>query len=519
MCLLLAYFSEVTAETRRYRLSWREDPATSMVIGFEWKSGERPMVVFDDEDHGSYTAAYQFRQQPDEVVMAKGVMRTCFVRLKNLRPGTVYYFLVVDSEGQSRPLSFETAPNRPSQRLSLIAGGDSRNHRSAAQAANRLVSRLRPHAVLFGGDMTAGDTPAEWRDWLDDWQLTISRDGRCYPIIAARGNHESSNQSLIEMLDLPTEGNYYAFNLGGSLLRTYTLNSLAPADGAQRQWLEQDLRRHTATTWRIAQYHHAMRPHTMQKPERDDLARLWAPLFFQHKVQLAIESDSHVAKITWPIIPARSNGQQGFVRDDQRGTVYIGEGCWGAPLRSNDDDKRWTRASGSFNQFKWIWIDQNQIEIRTLVIDRSHGETEVNPARRFTVPPGVQLWETDGTRVVTVNQRPANQQVASADNRPAPQTTRPAIPVRVPPPPVQPQRVRPNSDWRVKLDFELAQSGAVDIIVIDERMREFFRHQSPVMGAGPYSEWLQLPEIPRGAHFQLLLKSSGQIIARYELVN
>ena len=489
-----------------------------MVIGFEWRSGERPMVVYDEENHGSYVAAYRFRQNPDEVVMAKQVMRTCFVRLKNLKPATVYHFLVVDSEGQSRPLSFETAPSRPDQRLSLVAGGDSRNFRSAAQAANRIVSRLRPHAVLFGGDMTAGDTAAEWADWLDDWQLTISRDGRCYPIIAARGNHESSNQTLVELLDLPHSENYYALSLGGNLVRTYTLNSLAPADGAQRQWLEQDLRRHTATTWRIAQYHHAMRPHTMQKPERDDLVRLWAPLFFQHKVQLAIESDSHVAKITWPIIPARGNGQQGFVRDDQRGTVYIGEGCWGAPLRSNDDDKSWTRASGSFNQFKWIWIDQNRMEIRTVVVDRTHGQNEVHPIRRFEVPSGIQLWETNNTKVVTINHRQIGA-VASSGSAPPAETSRPAIPVRVPSAPVRPERVRPNAEWRVKLNFELAQSGPVDIIIIDERMREFFRHQSPVMGAGPYNEWLQLPEIPRGANFQLLLKSRGQIIARYELVN
>lgn len=520
-------FLPLDGETSRYRLSWRDDPSTTMVIGFHWVSGQAPLVLYDTERHGDYAAAYRYRQSPDRTVNAKGVMRTCFVRLRNLEPGTVYHFLVVDSEGQSRPLSFETAPARSDGRLSLISGGDSRNNRSAAQAANRMVSRLRPHAILFSGDMTANDTPGEWADWLDDWQLTISHDGRCYPILPARGNHEMTNQSLFELFDLPSPDNYYALSMGGNLLRVYTLNTLAPTEGTQKSWFEQDLIRHGSATWRIAQYHHAMRPHTRMKPERNDLVRAWAPLFSQHKVQLAIEGDSHVAKITWPITPRRT-GREGFIRDDQNGTVYIGEGCWGAPLRDNDDDKPWTRASGSFNQMKWLWIDRNRIEIRTVVIDASRGLSEVEPTNRFAVPGGVKLWQPEGNQIITI-EKPQEDVATIRPPRPRP-SAGPASSSGTPisatnnPPPFRPaappviSRVRPDSEWRVKLEFTLANNGPVDIIIIDERMREFFRRRSPVMGAGPYDEWLQLPEIPRGANFMLVLKSGREVIGRWELV-
>ncbi|MEM6397941.1 MAG: metallophosphoesterase family protein [Bacteroidota bacterium] len=520
--------SLLQAETGRYRLSWRDDPATSMVIGFHWMSGQSPLVLYDTENHGNYAAAYRYRQAPDKTVMAKGNMRTCFVRLRNLDPGTVYHFLVVDSEGQSRPLSFETVPARSDRRLSLISGGDSRNNRAAAQAANKMVSRLRPHAVLFSGDMTAHDAAGEWAAWLDDWQLTISHDGRCYPIVTARGNHEMSNESLVELFDLPSPDNYYALSMGGNLLRVYTLNTLAPTEGTQKSWLEQDLIRSSSATWRIAQYHHAMRPHTIMKPERNDLVKAWAPLFNRHKVQLAIEGDSHVAKITWPISPKRS-GQEGFVRDDENGTVYIGEGCWGAPLRTNNDDKPWTRASGSFNQMKWLWIDRNRIEIRTVVVDASRGQAEVDATNRFSVPGGIKLWKPEGDRVISI-EKPEPASVAIKPQVPVPSSAGPATssgtPVAVTndPPPFRPaapppiSKVRPDSDWRVKLEFTLPENGPIDIIVIDERMREFFRKKSPVMGAGPYDEWLQLPEIPRGAQFMLVLKAGRQVIGRWELV-
>ena len=63
-----------------------------------------------------------------------------------------------------------------------------------------------------------------------------------------------------------------------------------------------------------------------------------------------MESDAHLVKSTWPIRPSTdADNEEGFIRDDKNGTVYVGEGCWGAPLRGADDNKSWTRDSDSFN--------------------------------------------------------------------------------------------------------------------------------------------------------------------------
>ena len=391
-----------SAVTGRYRITWQDDPATTMVIGWDQISGHSPIVYLDEYDYGQEFSRYRFSKPAERLTNAKG-MNNHFVNLRGLKPNTTYYFVIRDSEGISRRLSFQTAPNYQEARLSIIAGGDSRNNREARQDANSLVGKLRPHLVLFNGDMTDGDTPQEWKEWFDDWQLTISPDGHVTPIVVARGNHEASNESLVDLFNVRSETMYYALTFCGGLLRIYTLNSLIPAGGNQRDWLERDLGAHTDIPWKIAQYHHTMRPHTSRKPENNELYVNWAPLFYGYKVNLVMESDAHVVKTTWPIKP--SSGPQsfeGFERDDVNGTVYAGEGGWGAPLRDNNDDKPWTRNSGSFNQFKWIFVDQYKIEVRVVRTDGANRVRPVDPRDIFTIPYGLAIWNPSQGDVVTI---------------------------------------------------------------------------------------------------------------------
>jgi len=174
----------------------------------------------------------------------------------------------------------------------------------------------------------------------------------------------------------------YALNLGGDLLRIYTLNSMIAAGGNQRNWLENDLSQNTQMRWKMA--------------------------FYQYGVDLVCESDAHVVKTTYPIRPSRESGSdEGFIRDDERGTVYVGEGCWGAPLRRNNDDKKWTRASGSFNQFKWIFIDLDGIEVRTIKVDNAEEVASVDVNNIFSEPAGLDVWSPSTGRVLRINHKPA----------------------------------------------------------------------------------------------------------------
>ncbi len=404
--LLLSFFSLcVFANTSKYRLSLRADPATTIVIGWDQTSGSNPVVHYGTTDQGTNYSAYLNSKTPDRSESYRG-MNNHFARLTGLQPNTYYYFVIRDSQGTSQRMYFKTAPNNANERLSFIAGGDSRNNRTPRQNANKLVSKLKPTAVLFGGDMTDNDTNAQWIEWFEDWQYTKSGDGRMYPIVATRGNHEGSNDVIYNLFDVPSSNVYYALNFGGNLVRSYTLNTEMSISGSQTSWLSNDLSgAGSNVTWRLAQYHKPMRPHVASKSEGNNQYNYWSGLFYDHKVQLVIECDAHTVKTTWPVRPSTGSGSdEGFIRDDANGTVYAGEGCWGAPTRSNDDNKNWTRNSGSFNQFKWIFVDQSKIEVRTIKVDNASSVGEVSNSNPFQIPNNLDVWNPSNGSVVTINQ-------------------------------------------------------------------------------------------------------------------
>lgn len=400
--ILLAFSAQLFSSNTRYRIMFREDPSTSMVIGWDQTSGSNPVVHYDVVDHGTNTSAYAFSKTVDRSSSYKGMTNT-FARLTGLTPNTAYFFVIEDSQGISQRFWFKTCPNSANERLSFVAGGDSRNNATPRRNANKLVAKLRPHAVFFGGDMTNGDSNSEWLEWMDDWQLTIGSDGRMIPIVAARGNHEGSNNSIYNLFDVPSTDVYYALTFGGNLIRSYTLNSEISISGNQTTWLTSDLAANPNVVWKMAQYHKPMRPHVSSKSEGNSQYSSWATPFYNNNVKLVIECDAHTVKTTWPVVPTTGSGNdEGFIRDDANGTVYAGEGCWGAPLRSNNDSKSWTRASGQFNQFKWIFVDNNKIEMRTIKVDNADQVGTVNDSDIFTAPSNLDVWNPSSGSVVTI---------------------------------------------------------------------------------------------------------------------
>ena len=149
------------AGTARYRACWRDTPATTMVIGWDQVDGSNPTLYYDTADHGTNTGAYAFSQTPDRVVSYKG-MDNRFVRLAGLTADTTYYFVIADSNSTSARMKFRTAPDDDSP-FTLIAGGDSRNNWDVRIDANRMAAKLKPLFIMFGGDMTSGDTSSEWQ--------------------------------------------------------------------------------------------------------------------------------------------------------------------------------------------------------------------------------------------------------------------------------------------------------------------------------------------------------------------
>ena len=82
--------------------------------------------------------------------------------------------------------------------------------------------------------------------------------------------------------------------------------------------------------------------------------------------------------------------------------MYVGEGCWGAPLRINNDNKSWTRDSGKFNQIKWIFVSKSKIECRTLIVENSKDVKEVLNSNTFEIPENLKIWNPKNGAVVEI---------------------------------------------------------------------------------------------------------------------
>lgn len=398
--------TSATATTDKYRLIWNRSPESSITVAWCQQDGDGAKVYYREAGSGAVTKSHGIDRETSHLGL-----ESRFARLTGLKPDTAYQFVITDSNSASRRLSFKTASAGEAS-FSFVAGGDSRNHRDARRAANRTVSKLRPLFVCFGGDMISKPVAKEWEAWLDDWQLTTGEDGHMVPIIAARGNHEGKSD-IHSFFDTPIPDDYYAVDFGGGFLRVYTLNTNIVRTGSQGRWLAGDLAANAAARWKVAHYHHPFRPHQSGKAEQHAQYNAWAPLFYEHGLDLAIECDSHVVKRTWPVRPSNGPGSdEGFIRDDAFGTTFIGEGCWGAPLRRNDDDKQWTRASASFNQVNWICVTPEKLFSRTVKVASADGAESVDPANPFELPKGMEIWEPESGAVVTLMAR-------GKDGRPA----------------------------------------------------------------------------------------------------
>lgn len=404
LTLLCLVPSLVDAASDKFRVVWQENPDSEAKVIWDQVSGSAPIIHFGKLDHGQNAASYERSQTPESEVLYKG-MANNYATLTGLEADTNYYFVVQDSEGVSSRYYFRTAPDTKKP-FKFIQGGDSRNNRSVRQDGNLLVAKLRPLFVSFGGDMINSGSDVEWQNWLDDWQVSFASDGRIFPIVPIRGNHETADD-MPKVFGINNSAAYYKMNVADNLFSLYLLNSEIDTNGAQKSWLSADLEANSGlVTFLSASYHKPMRPHVSSKSEGDAVYDSWSQLFYDYKFDLLAENDSHCVKRTVRVKPSIEVGSdEGFIAADD-GFVLIGEGGWGAPLRSADDTKNWTLDSGSFNSFDLVNVYLDKMEVRTIHLGGATATgslTELDDVSQL--PAGLNVWQAAGGAVMQVNSR------------------------------------------------------------------------------------------------------------------
>ncbi|MCH2023683.1 MAG: T9SS type A sorting domain-containing protein [Saprospiraceae bacterium] len=419
--VFILFSIQLFSQSKWVRATYRDDPSTTISLGW---SGSIGILYYDTIDHGTNYTAYTMSQTVDRSTTHKGTNHY-FVRLTNLQPGTIYYFVIESGGTTTMRYKFQTLSDEPDHPISFISGGDSRKDlsvlgigdpscwgngcRQTRRDLNTIIARVRPDFIAFTGDYIRNydvifivDSEDDWEEWFHDFNYTIAADGRVTPMIHSLGNHEDAID-LDRMFDVPNTDIYYATNFGGNLFRLYTLNSETDActDVIQKNWFINDLQQHNTPSntpyWKIVQYHQPMVPHA-EYSARTDLIDCWSPHFLTYGVRLACESHTHVLKTTYPLKydAAATSSYNGLVRDDSLGSVFIGDGAWGAPPRPTyapitDVTQDVERTSGYFH----VNVNKSRIQIKSVVPypdSMVNVPTLTDDEQGTLLPDGVPLW-------------------------------------------------------------------------------------------------------------------------------
>jgi hypothetical protein len=418
--ILLAFATGVMAGTQYYRAVFRDDPSTT--IDIEWSpsgTSTSPTVYYDIVGHGTTYASYAYNHGVDRSQSQYSITNE-FSRLTGLTPNTIYYFVIHDASGTSAMMNFKTLPDNSSSEISFVSCGDSRTSLPTSSTntdrANNftLIGKIRPDFATFNGDFiyegTSGETTTNWEAWLTDWQNTLGSIGHIVPLIPVMGNHEGSTD-MYDFFDVPISNAYDALQIGGNLLRLYSLNSElsgeAVCDATEKSWLSNDLALYTGTAsepyWKFAHYHEPFVPHANYSAFTT-LSACWAPLFLTYKMNLCCEAHAHCLAISYPIVQSTATGSDhGFIKDTVNGTVYMGEGGTGAPLYSvytyynSTHAYNWTRCDTSMFGMEYVCMNNQEIDIRIVeeVNVSSVGQVAITDPE-CTLPSGISIWKPSG---------------------------------------------------------------------------------------------------------------------------
>lgn len=298
-----------------------------------------------------------------EGLESKGNRLVHSMLLANLTANTAYYFSLEYYHGVMTPVQwFQTLPETGTELpVVFISGGDAGNTPQAYTMTQR-AGEQNPLVAFVGGDIAYDDAlPSCYQAWdlfLSQWAAYMtSSNGRLVPMVLTVGNHDVGQDSqsyrnvtigpagpmyfsyfpqhfardlqgnvVYDVPEIASRKSYFYHHLGSAVMLSLDSAYVVSMDGEQLVWLEATLEA-LAPTYpvRFVTYHVPLYP---SSPSLDlsivPVAlgiKYWVPIFDQYSVMTVFENHVHSFKRTNPLSCSLSS---------PAGTVYVGDGQWGA---------------------------------------------------------------------------------------------------------------------------------------------------------------------------------------------
>ncbi len=335
--LFFALFAgPLAAEIAALYLSWYGDPTTTMAIQWHTPLTEKSDRVELQEFGGPWRSTTGSHLKLGDRLVHK-------LLLTHLTPDTEYSFRL---DADPAIYKFRTAPKILDKPLLFCIGGDLYEMPELFGKMCRTVRAKDPLFVVIGGDIAYAINShpfpccliakKQWFSFLGRWkEEMMTEDGRLIPFLVVPGNHDLlpiNSELFFALFAFPEKHLYRAVDFGAYLsLILLDSGHFEQLDGAQTEWLESALGQRRDVPFQFAVYHVAAYPSVFYAntgKTSEQIRTHWCPLFDRYNLQAAFEHHNHAYKRT---VPIRGN------KADERGVVYLGDGCWGAlPRRSHD---------------------------------------------------------------------------------------------------------------------------------------------------------------------------------------
>ncbi len=364
-------------------LTWQGDPTTTMTV--HWLSRGEAEVDEIAWTPGGPDGSDAWRRATGTrhpLPHSDRVVHT--VELTGLDPDGDYRFRI---EGGADVHAFRTMPADASEPITFIAGGDIYKETFDTTMYD-VAAAQDPMFAIIGGDIAYDNGEpsrvGRWFRLLDAWNRhMVTSDGRLVPMVVAIGNHEvlgrydqTPDKAPFFYSLFPWPGGTGCNVLDfGQYMSVIALDSAHthPVAGAQTRWLQRTLAERVRMSHLFVVYHVAAYPSV--RSYDGSVCRLirkhWVPLFEQYGVDIVFENHEHAYKRT-PLI------RNGAV--DPEGVLYLGDGAWGASLRSVHPPRE-------------TWYLDRAESIRHVIVVTIHGDE-----RRFeAVDQYGEVFDSGGT--------------------------------------------------------------------------------------------------------------------------
>lgn len=361
LCTLVFLSLGAQARPRHVYLTWQDDTSTTMTVVFQtMKPCTEPRVYFGANSSSSLEGYAQVAKgRPTRFPGLKRWVH--FVKLSGLEPGQTYYFRAGAAEvGYSKESKFKTMPNT-AEPMRFVAGGDMWIEPATFMLMRQAASQS-PAFALVGGDIAYADGRLShvnfWDKWLEAWEkYMVTPDGHMIPMVLAIGNHDVDGGFAASPEAAPFYYNFFRQDQKGYFSRkfgpeviVYVLDSghTNPQGGAQRNWLAGEMKNTAGMRHKFALYHvpcYPSYPGAFSGPYSAGGREHWVPLFDRYDLDAAFENHYHTFKRTKPL----RNGKV-----DPKGTVYLGDGCWGRPPRQVKARKDWYDEKIASRRHVWL---------------------------------------------------------------------------------------------------------------------------------------------------------------------